>query len=805
MMKESFSCKSHPEKLLITHLKNSAEFCREGIHKLSFNGKDFISKKILEDIAYIIGFSHDIGKATSYFQEYLEEKDENRKRKLKSDERTNHGRLSSLFTFYLVKSYLEKEENTNCIHIRYLPYMALLAVLRHHGSPKNMEDEIRAIIDPENSREKKVLQDQVKSFPSGEIEKILENLSDKIPGAVFPLDLFSGDPVSFVEDNILRNAGRISRKLKRESSVDIFVLQQLLYSLLLQADKFDVIIDGGVEDSRKEIHYELLDEYRDKMGFDNPKTDINGIRNDIFLFITQRIDTLENDKKILSITLPTGSGKTIAAVGCALRLREKILRTDGFLPRIIYSLPFLGIIEQNHKVLMDILQNPGSDLMIKHHHLAEMHYKTSDDEMNVDMSEFMIEGWESEIIVTTFMQLFHSLITRRNRMIRKFHKIINSIVILDEIQSIPHKYWLVINRLLKELAGRWNTFFILMTATQPLIFSPDAGEITEIAPDNSNIYRKFKRVVLQNRTEDKLSLDEFFRMIEEDIEDNKEDSFLIILNTIKCCRKTYDFIKKLNPDNTRLYYLSTHITPVERLLRIKQIKHNKGRKIVISTQLVEAGVDIDLDRVYRDFAPMDSIAQSAGRCNRSGNRKKGTVILFKLLDENGKSFCEYIYDRFLLNRTFEVLSGKKIIDEPEFINLIEEYYQQVSQFKSNDKAKELIGMLASLRYKDFQKEFNLIEKQGPKTDVFIEIDNNAGEVWRRFEELFEMEDPLQKRKQFQSFKSEFYNYVVSIHQKYVNKPAWKDTEMSVINADELEIYYDGETGFILEDIPSYFI
>jgi CRISPR-associated endonuclease/helicase Cas3 len=183
------------------------------------------------------------------------------------------------------------------------------------------------------------------------------------------------------------------------------------------------------------------------------------------------------------------------------------------------------------------------------------------------------------------------------------------------------------------------------------------------------------RIELIPRIERALTLDEFKTLLNEDLIQKKEKDFLIVLNTIGSAQEIYRFVQGLELENTKRFFLSTNVIPKERLTRINEIRESKEsprkRKVIVSTQLIEAGVDIDADIVYRDFAPLDSINQVAGRCNRhSAKDEKGIVSIFILKDDR-KEFYKYIYDPFLISKTFDILKPiKGPIKESEFWTLI---------------------------------------------------------------------------------------------------------------------------------------
>jgi len=233
------------------------------------------------------------------------------------------------------------------------------------------------------------------------------------------------------------------------------------------------------------------------------------------------------------------------------------------------------------------------------------------------------------------------------------------------------------------------------------------------------------------------------------------------------------------------------------LERIKEIR-DKGVKILVTTQLVEAGVDIDFDIVYRDLAPLDSITQSAGRCNRNWRNEKGEVNIISLKDEK-KNYSSYIYDSILLDITRKILTDNKVISEKDYLGIIEKYYYEITEKKSKDISKDLLNAIYSLKYKSEDEskgisDFKLIEEDYQKVDVFIELNNDAKNVWTKFELIKENRDLFERRLEFNQIKGNFYNYVISISVKAKNIPP-EVLGFRYVNMESLNDYYDDKTGF----------
>lgn len=795
MVKESFSCNlySHPDKLLEDHLSNVGRLSRETLSLKEMDLSDLqLKKDVLVDLSYLIGVCHDFGKATEYFQNYIKEIDEKKRMQMKSRPETKHGLLSAIFTYFVLREYLKDQQALNVSLCDILSVIGYLIVKRHHG---NLLDANFEILDLREDEDIEVLDRQIQSIDLDEVKKVYR-------------DMLKGDISYFLRHHreiikeILQKKKRI-RRLKEEKNIEYSLITQLLYSILINSDKIDA---SGIQMDRNrgEISSDLVDAYKVIEGYNEPEGKINIIRNSIYGDVMSTVDGLNLEQKIYSLNVPTGTGKTLTSLSFALKLRDKLKNEKGFTPKIIYSLPFMSIIDQNFDVFEDVFEKvsgepPTTDILLKHHHLADIFFETKDNEFETTESLFLIEGWNSEIIVTTFVQFFHTLISNKNRALRKYHNIVNSIVILDEVQSIPHEYWLLFKELISGFSKCFNTYFIFVTATQPLIFEPET-EITELVKDKAKYFNEFDRIELIPVLEI-TPFDEFKEIVREETEKNKEKDFLVVLNTINSSKELYEHLKSFQAEKTSYYYLSTNIIPKERLSRIERIKTNKGRKIIVSTQLVEAGVDIDVDIVYRDFSTLDSINQVAGRCNRNyRGDEMGLVKVFVLMDTNNKKYYQYIYgDKpILIDKTYQVLKSFSKINEPSFLEITNEYYMKVKDAMSNDESEKMVSYLFDLKFESIQKNFRLIKQDYEKVDVFVELDENAKMIWQKYREIREENNLFERRKRFLKIKRDFYDYVISIPQKYKNQAGFDEkTGIGYISKIEIDqgIGYDPETGF----------
>ncbi len=788
-MSHFFNLKSHPDKLLKDHLANVGNLSKEIVESKSIQNKD-----IYTNVAYLIGITHDFGKSTTYFQDWLE--------KGIRSQNAWHGFISSLFGYLVVRKFLSKIQRID--EFWFLPGVVWIIINKHHGNLKNiLNKEAEKLKDPDwlelveeqlrdifcNNRDE--LKETYNFLNYSDISKILNEIKN----------------LTNLTRNIYKDVKKICMNSFIDETIEYYFLILFFYSALLDADKLDASGLDGIPERVEILEKDLVDLYKaDK--FKNYEG-INKIREIAYQEVNSQISNLNlENERILSINLPTGVGKTLTGLAFALGLQGRIQEEKRFRPKIIYSLPFLSIIDQNSSIISEILagknkkgweelfklkkeekeiyleENVPSNLLLKHHHLVDIKYREEkDNELNIiediNKSLLLTEGWHSEIVITTFIQFFHSLITNKNRSARKFHNMVNSIIILDEIQSIPHKYWLLLNKMLKFLASEFNCWIILITATKPLIF--DKEEIKELVDNKDMYFEAFDRVDFNFDFNEK-DFDDFKEKIFIEITEEKDRDIMVVLNTINSSKNLYNYLKgrfsgkyditdevKLidndgicNFQDLELINMSTHVLPIYRLNRIDRIKNDEKRKIIITTQLVEAGVDISVDTIYRDMAPLDSIIQTAGRCNRNGEGKRGVVNTVVLKDENNK-FYKYVYDPVLIDATKEVIArtGESISEKDFTMNAAAEYYHLVKERGSSEDSRKIIEHLIKLEFSDTSK-FQLIEKDIPTASIFIEINEEAKRIREYMEEVQEEFKRFERKNKLLEIRKYINSFTLSI-------------------------------------------
>lgn len=373
---------------------------------------------------------------------------------------------------------------------------------------------------------------------------------------------------------------------------------RMMFSCLVDADFIDTERFLDPQKAANRGGYSSLTQIADKLYAavdilekNAPDTPVNKVRAEVRDACEK---TAESPTGLFSLSVPTGGGKTLSTTAFALR---HALRNDQ--RRIIYVIPYTSIIEQTARVLIKIL---GSENVIEHH-------SNLSPDRESPRSRLAAENWDAPIIVTTNVQFFESLYSAKSSRCRKLHNIVNSVVILDEAQLLPPKWLDPCVAVMNQLVRHYGVSMVLATATQPVL--PGLDICTPIVPEDMYLYSRLKRTTY------KLPADCSKRSEWSDVaaELQQHRRVLCVVNTRRDCYELF----KLMPEGT--IHLSALMCGRHRsaVIRLIKTRLKKGLPVrVISTQLVEAGVDLDFPVVYRALAGLDSIAQAAGRCNREG-------------------------------------------------------------------------------------------------------------------------------------------------------------------------------------------
>lgn len=496
--------------------------------------------------------------------------------------------------------------------------------------------------------------------------------------------------------------------------VSMFI--RMLASCLIDADRLDteafacygMNARGGYDDIGT-LHARLSAYLA---AFGAPQNPINAKRTEIRHACVQ---AAQEAPGLFSLTVPTGGGKTLSSMAFAL----EHARRYG-LDRVIYVIPYVSIIEQNADVFRSAL---GVDNVVEHH--ANFAFD-DDDEAHV-RQRLSTENWDAPIIVTTTVQFFESLFSSRTSQLRKIHNIARSVVLFDEAQMIPTPYLVPCVEAIAELVRNYHCSAVLMSATQPALgaYLPSDIPLREMMPDPDELYTFFRRTTLIRDGE--LPLDDLIDQLSEHAQ------VLCIVNTRKLAQKLYD---SLRGDGT--YHLSTLMYPEHRREKLAEIRARlaKGHPCrVISTSLIEAGVDVSFPVLYREEAGLDSIIQAAGRCNREGKlaAKHSKVHVFRLSAPDASRPPATTKQATYVART--------IFDEYEdaaSLSAIHAYFGSLYQLKGEAlDQKQIMAMTAerikslSIPFREIDTAFQLIESN--TVPVIIAISGEAKALVDRLE------------------------------------------------------------------------
>lgn len=763
-----------PQKELIKHLQEVAEY------SVRYGDDRF------EEVHRIIAYAHDFGKYTTYFQE-------DRLQGIKSwGDKANHAYLSAIFGAFLCI------QNLNLANTLF-PLWTFSVILSHHGDIKQFSStdylpdvSVRSSSYRKTQEKLKILDIQIEDMVKN--QKIILDDYSKI-GLQNEVKKFLSQ--KDIVKEVIKKLNRILFEYEDEPDQDQYWIHQILYSALISADKISAAGLKPVDE--KNLNFSVLACNKNEIIARYEPCKLDKMRNEIFSSVLNNLQNAYSNNSIFSITAPTGTGKTYTGFFTAKKLQELL----GYNHKIIYALPFTSIIDQNYLKIEELHQSHEdfncnkSMYLIKHHHLTNQEYINETEDYRKDQSGLFIENWESGIIVTTFVQLLQTLIGNRNRMLKKFHVITKSIVLLDEVQAIPIKYYELIDYAIKKLVELYDCKVILMTATKPLIFS----KTVELLENYNYYFSQLQRTTLLPKL-DKITIEEFCDEFQKNM--HPENSYLIVCNTIAQSLQVYNILSE-NGTKEEYRYLSTNLLPIHRRDTLKELENllKKDRVILVSTQVVEAGVDLDFDEVIRDIGPLDSIIQCAGRCNRRWDRDNGNVTVVNMVDDRGYSYAARVYGAVIVDITKKLLSDKLEIPEKDFEQLIQNYYRLILSGKvSMQESKDLIKALTTL---DFSQErgigtFSLIEANQNYVDLFIEYDEYAVSLFEEFKKSFKIIN--ERRNRLKEIRREMKNYMISVPLKFAKRyqPVFSESDdLFVIYKDDVKRHYNKRTGLKREE------
>ena len=588
---------------------------------------------------------------------------------------------------------------------------------------------------------------------------------------------------------------RTVKTSKENQGFAVAFLTRMIFSVLVDAD-FQETQNYMKDDIKPRGEYDSIEELCKTFNtalqkFDNPQDEINKKRTET---LKACMGKAELDQGFFTLTIPTGGGKTLASMAFALNHAVK----HG-LKRVIYVIPFTSIIEQNAGVFKEYL---GEENVLEHHsnfdwkEESKADTETADDETKDAMDKLKLasENWDIPIVVTTNVQFFESLFANRSRRCRKLHNIAKSVIIFDEAQTLPLEYMKPCMLAVKELVQNYSASAVFCTATQPSLDRFLANvTFTELAPNPQALFDFYKRVQVKS----------IGRVPDADLIEKIEayPQALCIVNTRKHAKGLFDELSKTTPNGC--FHLSTLMCPVhrkEKLLKIRELLKDKSKPPcrVISTQVMEAGIDVDFPVGFRALAGLASIIQAAGRVNRE--------MKFDISDM-------YVFDpetEFIKKTPTFVKQGAAIAenilrdysDNPESKLAIEEYFKTLYNLhgEGDYDVKRILSLfnkdtirdgILDFEFKKAADEFRMIEKN--TVAVVIPYNEEAKQILGKVRG-----NPFPFK-----FARQLQMYTVNIYEKEFEKIQSKgvietyNETYEVLTESNMKQFYDENTGLVL--------
>lgn len=653
---------------------------------------------------------HDLGKATAAFQAYIAQP-----ATWKGDPLEKGHTLPSL-VLALAWSDAQAHPATTRIALA-------LGVRGHHGRQPHDDDTLLGPLKDDGHRAALAAQ-----LPTVDPAAVLAETAVQLPPLAEP------NALARQVHRKLREALGAWRALEPEARYAARFTARGAYALLLEADKAFLAVDPAVVKAylhrpRPSLPMGRLDAFCAAL----PPTPMDALRQRARAeaeagFVRHRAEG------VVTMTLPTGAGKTLLAARWALGDRPD--GDDGApldAPTILVALPMLSIVDQTEAVwraVLDVSSDDGDTLM-PYHSLSERSY---DPELPEGTADFFLDTWRSEVIVTTFDQLLLALYSDKARHALRYHRLLNARIVLDEVQVVPPVLWAAVSAGLRQLTTLGRTRVLAMSATP----SPCLDGATELLHDPDALYASLHRYDLCLDHSTPQPFDAFVAGVIARATRCRaaKEALLVTVNVRATAQAVW---QRLFDAGFAPLLLSGDMTPSHRLSVIATLKSDPGR-LVVSTQCVEAGVDLDMHHIVRDLAPLDALVQIAGRCNRHGHRDApGTVTVVHLHNPQGRDDAAVIYDPILLQCTREVLAARTTVPEHAVLSLCRDWYTRVAarKYQGDDHLQRWARLEAPLdvrtllRGGDRDEAAVVVTQRDPGLPAAVKAASQHADPWQR--------------------------------------------------------------------------
>lgn len=629
---------SHREELFIglenassflAHLRapGGEQFLRNHLLKVSAITSRLAAKIGMPLVGELIGLAHDLGKYSTDFQDYLHKVAGNAAMEMEPDLSLKGSVDHSTAGAQIIASRLIRaKEETG----RFASEALALCIASHHSGlidcilPNGKDGLLRRLNKDDASSHCCEAWSNVEALIRDPLESLLKD--------------------SKVAAEIIAATDRIRAK-DSDEVIQPFkqgLLLRLLFSCLIDGDRTDTADFDKPRGASFRQHGEyvswqqLIDRLERKLATFQRERWVDQCRNDISHHC---LAAAERPKGIFTLTVPTGGGKTLASLRFALHHAKR-----WNMDRVIYVSPYISIADQNAQVVREVLEPKECDFAS----IVLEHHSNLTEEKESWRGSVLAENWDAPVVFTTAVQLLESFFGGRTSSVRRLHALTKAVIIFDEVQTLPVRVIHLFNNAVNFLVEQCGATVVLCTATQPLLHQVDAtkgamrlSQDAELMPDAPRLFRDLRRYETFDKT-NKLggwSAAEVSALAMDEMREH--GSCLVIVNTKRDALAIYtewkERLKTLDEpmEEGCLVHLSTHMCPAHRLEVLNGMKAalapKAGKRVLcVSTQLIEAGVDIDFAAVVRDLAGLDSIAQAAGRCNRNGERATGRVHIVKM-------------------------------------------------------------------------------------------------------------------------------------------------------------------------------
>jgi CRISPR-associated helicase Cas3/CRISPR-associated endonuclease Cas3-HD len=521
----------------------------------------------------------------------------------------------------------------------------------------------------------------------------------------------------------------------------------------------DAFIKGIPFDVRRQVHNPaaIIPPFISKVRKESP---LNKYRDKFFATMKQYADNLnpddllQNRGKIYSVTAPCGIGKTLGILYLAFKLQCLSEKAFGHVPKVIYALPFISICDQVEEIAKDLLGLKGLSqtfTVTTHHHLADFGLPVNraaggasqgdagdaDNEASErGITDYEIDLWRSDLVITSAVRLFETMFRFSKNNLLRFNRLTNSVVILDEYHSIPLKYHDLIRLAMQVLSRHFNMQFIVATATTPAIFAPD--ELVEIVPNQARFFEGINRYRI-NYSPVELGEAEFYERMVVLVNGNtsKGKSVMIVVNKTARSRGLFLHLRaRMDGSLHTLHHLSGKVYPDARKARLASIRGDleAGKApVLVTTQLIEAGIDVSFDKIVRDIGPLSSIVQVAGRCNRNAMIENPPVLDVVRVEDDAD-----IYDAGSIQVTRNFFDG--LGNETDEATLRARYTEYARLLRDGANKDACVAECRNLDFAGITRQFKMIDEldginmlvvpQGGNRDAIVDRLLHAGFIPR---------------------------------------------------------------------------